>query len=317
MSSGSEAGKVFGRFTEQAHQVLDLGRDEAERIGHRYLGPEHLLLGMLHEGASGAGRLLRAHGIGLEAARAELFALAERGVVPVARPSDRALLGTLGIDLEEVRRTTEHAFGAIALGEATWRVTRRRGWRGARVVWTPLCGPPFFAKRALQLAGERASALGHDEVGPELLLLGVVEDAREPAGSPRGSRRHRRIIAHVGLPDATRAPPGHCWPLWGSTWGRCAERSSPRCVRAGREPPREGVVWAACLAAFGLVAAFVTWSAPDTGPAGKPPPTVTLAPGATRPAGLTVGDLGSVQQLQERFNNDQDAPRLVLALAPT
>jgi ATP-dependent Clp protease ATP-binding subunit ClpC len=65
MSSGSEAGRVFGRFTEQAHQVLDLGRDEAERIGHRYLGPEHLLLGMLHEGASGAARLLRAHGIGL------------------------------------------------------------------------------------------------------------------------------------------------------------------------------------------------------------------------------------------------------------
>jgi ATP-dependent Clp protease ATP-binding subunit ClpA len=51
MSSGSEASKVFRRFTEQAHQVLDLGRDEAERIGHRYLGPEHLLLGMLHDGA--------------------------------------------------------------------------------------------------------------------------------------------------------------------------------------------------------------------------------------------------------------------------
>jgi ATP-dependent Clp protease ATP-binding subunit ClpA len=208
MSSGSEAGKVFGRFTEQAHQVLDLGRDEAERIGHRYPGPEHLMLGMLHEGASGAGRLLRAHGIGLEAARAELFALAERGVVPVARPSDRALLGTLGIDLEEVRRTTEHAFGAIALGEATWRVTRRRGWRGGGVVWTPLCGPPFLVKRALQLAGERASALGHDEIGSELVLLGAVEDAREPAANARGSRRHRRIIAHVGLPDGYQGAAG-------------------------------------------------------------------------------------------------------------
>jgi len=114
MTSGSEASKVFGRFTEQTHQVLDLGRDEAERIGHRYLGPEHLLLGMLHEGACGAARLLRAHGIGLAAARTELFALAERGAVPAARPSDRALLGTLGIDLEEIRRTTEQTFGATA-----------------------------------------------------------------------------------------------------------------------------------------------------------------------------------------------------------
>jgi hypothetical protein len=82
---------------------------------------------------------------------------------------------------------------------------------------------------------------------------------------------------------------------------------------------RRGRVWfvAACLAAFGLVAAFVTWSAPENDPADEPSPTVTLAPGATRPAGLTVGDLSSVQQLQERFNNDQGAPRLVLALAPT
>jgi hypothetical protein len=82
---------------------------------------------------------------------------------------------------------------------------------------------------------------------------------------------------------------------------------------------RRGRVWfvAAYLAAFGLVAAVITWSAPDTGPAGKTTPTVTLAPGATRPAGLTVGDLGSIQQLQERFNNDQGTPRLVLALAPT
>jgi ATP-dependent Clp protease ATP-binding subunit ClpA len=208
MSSSPEAGTVFGRFTEQAHQVLDLGRDEAERIGHRYLGPEHLLLGMLHEGACGAARLLRAHGIGLAAARTELFALAERGAVPTARPSDRALLGTLGIDLEEIRRTTEQTFGAVALGEATWRVTRRRGWRGGGVVWTPLCGPPFLAKRALQMAGERASALGHDEIGSELMLLGVVEDARQPAGGPWGSRRHRRIIAHVGLPDGYQGAAG-------------------------------------------------------------------------------------------------------------
>jgi hypothetical protein len=129
-------------------------------------------------------------------------------VVPAARPSDRALLGTLGIDLEEVRRTTEQTFGFTALGEAIWQVSRRRAWRGGGVVWTPLCGPPFLAKRALQLAGERPRALGHDEVGPEHVLLGVLEDALEPAGSPRGSRRHRRIIAHVGLPDGYQGAAG-------------------------------------------------------------------------------------------------------------
>jgi hypothetical protein len=76
------------------------------------------------------------------------------------------------------------------------------------VVWTPLCGPPFFAKRALQLASEQASALGHGEVGPEHVVLGVLQDAREPAGRTRASRRHRRIIAHVGLPDGYRGAAG-------------------------------------------------------------------------------------------------------------
>ena len=70
--SGSGGGKVFGRFTEPAHRVLDLAREEAERCGHRYLGPEHVLLGVLAEGQSGAARVLRAHGVDLAAARAAL-----------------------------------------------------------------------------------------------------------------------------------------------------------------------------------------------------------------------------------------------------
>ena len=204
---------MFERFTEQAHLLLDLAREEAERVGHRYLGPEHVLLGVLAEGHSRAARVLRAHGVELEVARAELLGLAGWGLVPTPRPSDAELLDTLGIDLDAVRRNTEQAYGFRAVAEATWRVTRRRGWQGGRVVWTPLCGPPFFAKRALQLASEQASALGHGEVGPEHVVLGVLEDAREPAGSTRQSRRHRRIIAHVGLPDDYRGAAG---PLLGA-----------------------------------------------------------------------------------------------------
>jgi ATP-dependent Clp protease ATP-binding subunit ClpA len=199
--SGSGTGKLFGRFTEQAHRVLDLAREEAERSGHRYLGPEHVLLGLLAESHSRAAQALRVAGVELAAARAALARLGNRGIVPAPRPSDAELLGSMGIDLDAVRHQAEQTFGFPAVGQATWRVTRRPWWRGARVVWTPLCGPPLLAKRALQLASEQAYTLGHHQVRPEHLLLGVLEDARQPEDYGRGSRRHRQIIAHVGLPD--------------------------------------------------------------------------------------------------------------------
>jgi hypothetical protein len=74
---------------------------------------------------------------------------------------------------------------------------------------------------------------------------------------------------------------------------------------------------AACVLAFAMIAALINWATPSTGPSSKTPATVTLASGATRPAGLTVADLRDAGQLQARFNADQGVPRLVLALAPT
>jgi hypothetical protein len=74
---------------------------------------------------------------------------------------------------------------------------------------------------------------------------------------------------------------------------------------------------AACLLVFGLLAAFITWGPPSTGPSTKTPATVTLTPGVARPAGLAVSDLRDANQLQARFNDDRGVPRLVMALAPT
>jgi ATP-dependent Clp protease ATP-binding subunit ClpA len=113
-SGGSGAGKAFGRFTEQAHLVLDLAREEAERCGHRYLGPEHVLLGLLTEGHSQFVGVLRAHGVDLAAARAALRRLAVQGVVPAPQPSDAELLGSLGVDLNAVRRDPERLREAVA-----------------------------------------------------------------------------------------------------------------------------------------------------------------------------------------------------------
>ena len=64
-----------------------------------------------------------------------------------------------------------------------------------------------------------------------------------------------------------------------------------------------------------LVAGWVAWST-SGGPDGQSP-SATQARGSSGPTGLTVTELQDVEQLQARFNADNDTPRLVLALAPT
>jgi hypothetical protein len=81
----------------------------------------------------------------------------------------------------------------------------------------------FVAKRALHLASQQAHAFGHVVVGPEHVLLGVLEDARQPVDSTRGSRRHRRITAHVGLPDGYRGAAGPLLSSLGVRHGRLRE----------------------------------------------------------------------------------------------
>jgi hypothetical protein len=157
---------------DHAHRVLDLASKEADLLGHRYLGPEHLVLGVLREGGSGASRVLEARGVDFAGARAELGRLAERGLVPSPRPSDAELLGSLGIDLDVIRRTTEQTFGSKAVGWAVREATRARRRGVGRVPRTPLRDPPMLIGQVLYHAGEQARALGIGVIGPELLLLG-------------------------------------------------------------------------------------------------------------------------------------------------
>jgi Clp amino terminal domain, pathogenicity island component len=148
------------RRNEDARRVLDLAREEADRFGHRYLGPEHLVLGMLRERGSGASRVLEAHGVDLPAAREALGRLADRGLVPGPRPSDAELLGSLGIDLDVIRRTTEQTFGHRAVRWAIREATRARRRGVGRVPRTPLRDPPMLIAQVLYHTGEQAKAEG-------------------------------------------------------------------------------------------------------------------------------------------------------------
>jgi hypothetical protein len=199
--------------SEHAARVLDLARAEADRFGHRYLGPEHLVLGMLRDGRGGAYGVLEAHGVHLPAARGALGRLARHGVVPGPRPSDAELLGALGVDLEAIRRTTEQTFGDKALGWAVREATRARRRGVGRVPRTPLREPPMVISQVLVHAGEQARALGIGLIGPELLLWGVVTDIRTPWPRCMNNRWRRQLHASVGLPKGYRGAAG---PLLGA-----------------------------------------------------------------------------------------------------
>jgi hypothetical protein len=193
---------------DQSRRVLDLAQEEAERFGHRYLGPEHLVLGVLRDGGSGASRVLEAHGVALPGARVELGRLAGRGLVPGPRPSDAELLGTLGLDLAAIRRTTEQAFGRTAVGWADREATRARRGGIGRVPRTPLRDPPMLISQVVYHAGELARALGIEVIGPELLLLGVVTDVRTPWPRCMNNRWTRQLHASVGLSEGYRGAAG-------------------------------------------------------------------------------------------------------------
>ena len=70
---------MFERFNDQSRRAVVLAREEARRFDHTYIGTEHLLLGLLHEGKGSAARALASLDVTLDAARRELEAISGRG----------------------------------------------------------------------------------------------------------------------------------------------------------------------------------------------------------------------------------------------
>jgi ATP-dependent Clp protease ATP-binding subunit ClpA len=63
---------MFERFTDRARQAVDLAHDEARRLNHSYIGTEHILLGLIHEGEGVAAQALESLGISLDAVRQQV-----------------------------------------------------------------------------------------------------------------------------------------------------------------------------------------------------------------------------------------------------
>ena len=120
-----EAGhKVFERFTDRARRVVVLAQEEARLLNHNYIGTEHILLGLIHEGEGVAAKALESLGISLEAVRSQVEEIIGQG-------------------------------GSSPSGH---------------IPFTPR------AKKVLELSLREALQLGHNYIGTEHILLGLIRE---------------------------------------------------------------------------------------------------------------------------------------------
>jgi Clp amino terminal domain, pathogenicity island component len=212
----------MARFTDTAGLLPHLAREEAERRHQYYLGPEHLLLGLLVEDDTPAVTELRAHGVhlevgddnpaarvlhahGLNAAtvRAGIDRLVAEGVLPGPQPSDAELLATLGVDLDAVMARLKESFGWEAYYDAAQNVRLRPAQPFPHA---PGAGTPLICWRVFRLVAEEAAARGED-VTPAHWLLALLRDAEDPVeATAHRYPMDRRGRAMFGLPDRGPSP---------------------------------------------------------------------------------------------------------------
>ena len=199
---------MFERFTDTARHIVIQAQEDARRLGHNYIGCEHLLLATAATDEP-ASAVLRDQGVTPERVEAEILRTVGRG--QAADPLsglDRQALAFIGIDLDVVRARIEAAFGPDALTRAlpaacrsrrpAWgkgplaELTRRRRRRRARRNAALPAGPfrqcpatagsapgghiPFTprAKKSLELSLREAKALHDNYIGVQHLTLALL-----------------------------------------------------------------------------------------------------------------------------------------------
>ena len=167
---------MFDRCDTDATTVVETALEEARRLGHNYLGTEHLLLALVRHREL----LPESVRVTLPNDAAMLSAVVDTlGAEPA--PPDAALLKVVGIDLDEVRSAVRQTFGAGALD----RLGRRRvhqpwqPWRRpTRRCTSLLAGAMTVAprvKQALERGLLDATRRQRNGIDPASLLLGMLE----------------------------------------------------------------------------------------------------------------------------------------------
>jgi ATP-dependent Clp protease ATP-binding subunit ClpA len=144
---------MSGRFTGDARTAVVQAQAHARRLGHRYIGCEHLLLAAAATGGPAA-TALREHGVTPEAVETEIIRLVGLGqAASLFSAADRDALACIGIDLDAVRARIEAAFGPDAFTRAA-----PGACRGNRPAWpkSPMTRL-LHGRRSQAAAGQDAS----------------------------------------------------------------------------------------------------------------------------------------------------------------
>jgi ATP-dependent Clp protease ATP-binding subunit ClpC len=176
---------MFERFTDRARRVVVLAQEEARLLNHNYIGTEHILLGLLHEGDGIAARALDSLGVGLDRTRREVEAVVGRG--------ERAPSGHIPFT-PRAKKTMELSLReALQLGDN-------------------FIGPEHIMLGLLR-EGEGAAARVLVAQGTDLnRLRRQVTRLREAEGAEGGIEgvAPRRVVARPGL---TSQGPGNAWQV--------------------------------------------------------------------------------------------------------
>jgi hypothetical protein len=142
---------MLERFTPDARAVIKNAVEHASRLGHHYVGGEHLLLAVVST-SQPASAVLCAHGVTPERVEGEIVRRVGLGAgAGLFGGLDRDALASIGIDIDAVRARIESSFGPQALSAAAWaahRETRRRrpgpvrSWRRRRRTRRSIVTPP-------------------------------------------------------------------------------------------------------------------------------------------------------------------------------
>jgi ATP-dependent Clp protease ATP-binding subunit ClpA len=176
---------MFERFTERSRRVVVLAQEEARMLDHNYIGTEHLLLGLIHEGDGIAAQAIESTGLTLDAARAEVERMIGRSAsAPLGHiPFTARAKMVLELALREALALKKSYIGPehILLG-----LIREGDGVGAQILERLAAPLPVLRAQVIELAA--AEATEQDEpLGAEWLPTGSQVAEAE-------LRRHRRVV---------------------------------------------------------------------------------------------------------------------------